>query len=70
MNIAPVMINKDYIGTYSDKTMSSKCKGGACCVLACRRIRKRKSDEGRSSSEGSEDEESELKKKYPRTFHR
>lgn len=50
--------------------MSAGCKGGACCVLACRKIRKRKSDGSRSSSEGSDDDESPTKKQYPRTFHR
>ena len=51
--------------------MSLALKGGlaACCVLACRRIRKRKSDGSRSNTEGSDDEESPAKKQYPRTFH-
>ena len=57
---------------YSDNTnnMPVNCKGGACCVFSCRKIRKCKNDGARSSSEGSDDEESEIKMKYPRTFHR
>ena len=44
-------------------------KGTQCCAYGCKRRRK-KLDEPRSDSDGDEDEETLLKRKVPRTFHR
>ncbi|KAG5277263.1 hypothetical protein AALO_G00115550 [Alosa alosa] len=43
-------------------------KGTQCCAYGCKK-RKKSRLNGRSDSEGSEDEESALKRCHPRTFH-
>ena len=45
--------------------------GTQCCAFGCNKRKKRKLEQeaARSDSEGSEDEESQIKRKYPRTFH-
>ena len=62
-------VNDQFKGNSDKYIMLTGCKGGACCVAECRKRRKRK-NEDRSSSEGSDDEWSELKTKYPRSFLR
>ena len=52
-----------------------KVRGTNCSVLGCSKRRKKKSPtEGesfsRSDSDGSEDDESAVKRKFARTFHR
>ena len=48
-------------------------RGKNCVVLGCKKRQKNKTGEGdtadRSDSEGSEDEESTVKRLFPRTFH-
>ena len=52
----------------------SKSRGTNCVVIGCRKRTKNKECDGetvvRSESEGSEDEESTIKRMFPRTFHR
>ena len=45
--------------------------GTQCCAFGCNKRKKRKSDATlvRSDSDGSDDEESAIKRKFPRTFH-
>ena len=45
--------------------------GTQCCAFGCNMRKKRKLDNAtiRSDSDGSDDEESEVKRKFPRTFH-
>ena len=48
-------------------------KGTSCIVFGCKKRKKNKEKDGqsrvRSDSEGSDDDESVLKRMYPRTFH-
>lgn len=41
-----------------------------CIAYGCGKRRKRKIEESRSDSEGSSDDGSENKRKFPRTFHK
>ena len=45
--------------------------GTQCCAFGCNKRKKKKGvlQELRSDSEGSADEQSEVKRKHPRTFH-
>ena len=62
--------NKVFIKIYR---MSKVIKGHSCFVSGCRKRKKNKEREGqsvtRSDSDGSSDEESMIKRLYPRTFH-
>ncbi|KAL2081817.1 hypothetical protein ACEWY4_021635 [Coilia grayii] len=45
-------------------------RGTMCCAYGCKKRKKQKDSlDGRSNSEGSEDEESIMKRRQPRTFH-
>ena len=50
-----------------------KVKGQSCIVSGCKKRKKNKEQNSqgwvRSDSEGSDDDESMLKRMYPRTFH-
>lgn len=48
-----------------------KVRGRQCCAFGCSKRKKVGPDAKsvRSDSEGSSDEESKLKRKFPRTFH-
>ena len=52
----------------------SKFRGQMCIVAGCKKRNKNKLVDGktvvRSEIEGSDDEESEIKRMFPRTFHR
>ena len=52
----------------------TESRGTNCVVAGCSKRKKKKEGEGetvvRSDSEGSEDEESTVKRWFPRTFHR
>ena len=43
--------------------------GTQCCVETCRKRRKNLENRVRSDSEGSDDDQSSVKRKFPRTFH-
>lgn len=45
--------------------------GTQCCAFGCNKRKKRRLEDGtcRTDSEGTEDEESQIKRKLPRTFH-
>lgn len=48
-----------------------KTFGTQCCAFGCKKRKRKKEDENRlrSDSEGSEDDESHIKRTFPRTFH-
>lgn len=50
----------------------AKIRGTQCCVFGCAKRKKigENKGEARSDSEGSDDEESEVKRKFPRSFYR
>ncbi|XP_063079343.1 THAP domain-containing protein 1-like [Engraulis encrasicolus] len=51
-------------------TIKRNVRGTQCCAYGCRKRKKQKGSlEGRSDSEGSEDEDSVMKRSQPRTFH-
>eukprot|EP00794_Sanderia_malayensis_P020810 gene20810-22853_t len=50
--------------------MKKKYRGIVCCAFGGKKRKKKKTEENsRSDSEGSEDEETQLKRNYPRTLH-
>ena len=50
--------------------MGKPKKGTLCCVEGCSKRRKKIDDGGRSDSDGSDDEETPIKRRLSRTFHR
>ena len=52
-----------------DQRKSMGKSGTQCCSLYCNKRKKQKENNERSDSEGSDDEESKMKRKFPRTFH-
>ncbi len=48
----------------------AKTRGAQCCVFGCEKRKKFGENKDCSDSEGSDDEESLLKRKFPRSFHR
>ena len=53
------------------ETTSAGKNGMQCCAFGCNKCKKRKLEEAtcRNDSEGSEDEESQIKRKLPHNFH-
>ena len=60
------------LSVYFDMSKTSRFGGSVCCAYGCSKRQKKISTESymRSNSDGSSDEESLVKRRHPRTFHR
>ena len=61
-----------YLSIVDYSPTMSHSRGSNCVVSGCKKRRKNKESEsaGRSDSEGTDDDETEIKRMFPRTFHK